>query len=67
MSLYTIGVISVVLSYTIESLPRKLRCSMFSPASSLTCSTRSEQQPTVSASSSLSFSPPTRSASLSIR
>ena len=67
MSWYGFGSISFVLSYSIESLPRKLRCKWFSPASKTTCSTRSEQQPTVSASSAVSFSPPTRNARRSIR
>jgi len=54
--------------YLMLSLPRKSNSTIFSPIPSilsynLTCSTRNEQQPTVSASSS-SFSLPTRRASL---
>mmetsp|Transcript_1037 Transcript_1037/g.3047 ORF Transcript_1037/g.3047 Transcript_1037/m.3047 type:complete len:231 (+) Transcript_1037:1043-1735(+) len=50
--------------WRIESLPRK-SSSMLWSSGNLMCSTRREQQPTVSASSS-SFSLPTRRASLSI-
>ncbi|KAL3798671.1 hypothetical protein HJC23_004422 [Cyclotella cryptica] len=58
-------------THFIESLPKNSNSiSLLSDPSLLgsnfKCSTRKEQQPTVSASSSVSFSPPTRSANRSI-
>ena len=50
----------------VASLPKKSR-EMVEGSLSSRCSTRREQQPTVSASSSVSFSPPTRSANLSMK
>lgn len=55
-----------LLVYRMESFPRKSRW-MVKGSVSFKCSTRSEQHPTVSASSSVSFSPPTRRASLSMK
>ena len=62
---YTIFSTEIVLKYLILSLPRKSSVIQLSTSKRM-CSTRSEQQPTVSASSS-PFSFPTRKASLSIR
>mmetsp|Transcript_9445 Transcript_9445/g.29510 ORF Transcript_9445/g.29510 Transcript_9445/m.29510 type:complete len:306 (+) Transcript_9445:644-1561(+) len=57
---------STSLKYRIESLPRKSKVICL-PSSSLTCSALRLQQPTVSASSSVSFSPPARKANLSMK
>mmetsp|Transcript_3559 Transcript_3559/g.8490 ORF Transcript_3559/g.8490 Transcript_3559/m.8490 type:complete len:204 (+) Transcript_3559:1869-2480(+) len=70
-SLYMVAPKSMVCLNNIESLPRNSSSiSLLSPpsllGSKLKCSTRSEQHPTVSASSSVSFSPPTRNANRSM-
>jgi hypothetical protein len=66
MAFQASGLTFTVFSYLIESLPRKSSFSWLS-GRSFTCSTLKEQQPTVSASYSLSFSLPARRARVSMR
>eukprot|EP01139_Manchomonas_bermudensis_P007266 Amastigsp_a180052_21.p6 type:complete len:103 gc:universal Amastigsp_a180052_21:838-1146(+) len=65
-ALCTASVTVNVFEYGIESLPRNSSLMRFS-SRMVACWCWSEQVPNVSASSSLSFSLPTRSASLSMR
>ena len=64
--LYTFACTETFLQYLTESLPKKSNLIILSP-SNMICSTLNDVTPTVSASSLVSFDPPTRNAKLSIK